>query len=329
MTQRGLALILASVAVAFVLVALLVWLSDIDLRGFVAMLREVRVVPAMLVAATMAAMAWCSGMKWRLLWEGARSPHRTAMPKGVYFGFSALGMALGQVLPSQVATSVARGLGLRLIRRGTMIEGTAATLVEQVFDLLVALLCGSASVLMLVLRLEPAVWLLASVTFLASGLTLVHGAAVFGHGLLRRWDGGEGRGGRTGAMLTRLLGQLSLLQPRLIWRLTALSIVRYAALIGGAYAAAWAGDLPISLYQIAVAIPLVVLAVLLSFAPGGFGVNEWGFASALAAVGVPFSTAVTFALLNRLLNVLGAVLVGALACALLAARAVGVTQSDG
>ena len=119
-------------------------------------------------------------------------------------------------------------------------------------------------------------------------------------------------------MVARVSWQ-ALLEPALTWRLVALSVCRYGALIVSAYAAALAGDLPVALWQVAAVMPLAVMTVLLSFVPAGLGVNEWTFASALSVLGVPFATAAEFALFNRLLNMLGALVVALLGGAVLVA----------
>jgi uncharacterized membrane protein YbhN (UPF0104 family) len=231
-------------------------------------------------------------------------------------------MLMGQVLPSQLTTAAARGLGLMLSGRGTAAHGAGASLLEQVFDLLVALFCGMATAAVLLLHWGDGAWLIATLGFTLAGIAATRAGAAMLPGALAALAHRvrpASRAGRALATATGLVLRLRVLRPEVFLRLSALSVFRYAALIGTGYAAAWAGDLPVSLMQVAQAMPLVVLAVILSFAPGGLGVNEVTFVSALTAFGVPFAVAVQFALVNRVLNVAGAACVAGFAALLLLA----------
>jgi uncharacterized membrane protein YbhN (UPF0104 family) len=202
-----------------------------------------------------------------------------------------------------------------------VLHGTSATLFEQMFDMLVALFCAPAMLLEVFARVSPAVWFLSTVLAVMLGSLFARLFAGLLLTILRRFRGMTSRAFRGVHSLIDLVEQLRILESSLIWRLCALSAVRYGALVGSAYAVILAADLPIAMWQIAVAMPLVVLAALLSFVPGGLGINEWSYASVLIALGVPFPIAAQFALVNRILNFTGAVVVSAVGAVILLATA--------
>ncbi|HKM60922.1 MAG TPA: lysylphosphatidylglycerol synthase domain-containing protein, partial [Acidisphaera sp.] len=240
---------------------------------------------------------------------------------GTYFACTAFGLLTGQLLPPSVGAAAARSAGVKLLG-GTIVQATSATAFEQVFDAALACWCAAATLATIALHLAPAAWLLATAVACALGVLSTLLATRRLSTLLVRDDPGAGPASRFGRLRQWVAARVSwqaLLDPALTWRLVALSACRYGALIVSAYAAALAGDLPVALWQVAAVMPLAVLTVLVSFVPAGLGVNEWTFASALTVLGVPFATAAEFALLNRFLNVLGAVAIAALGGAVLVA----------
>jgi glycosyltransferase 2 family protein len=262
-----------------------------------------------LLVAAMSGIVWCSAEKWRLV--VARTVCQGAapiLPPGTYFASTALGMLAGHMLPPFVGAAAARGAAMKLLRRGTIVQTAGTTAFEQMFDGMPASFCAGATLISIVLHVSREGWMLAT----AMGWCVAAVPTVFAARRIARgvaWPG--------------------LSQPALIRRLMLLSLCRYAALIASAYATASAADLPVSLWQVAAVVPLAMLSVLVSFAPAGLGVNEWTFASALTALGVPFATAAEFALLNRVLNVLGVVAAVAVGLGVLLAGAIRRRRAPG
>jgi uncharacterized membrane protein YbhN (UPF0104 family) len=315
MKARSLAVTLLPLAAAAVLLILLIRAANIDLHRLAEVLIKVHIATIALIVLMMAVMCWCSAKKWQIIAEKTAGANRQDRRSHYYFAYTAFGMLAGQVIPAHVSTAISRGVGLMLHRQGTVAHGAGATAFEQSFDLLLAGFCAVATLATIALHFTVVTWFLATVCAVAIGAKV---AALSALKLLRIshvasfqtnpvWNPVQAI-----AYAIAFVDQLGVLQPPVIHRLSALSLVRYLALIGSAYAVALAGDLPVPLWQVAAAMPLVVIAVLISFVPGGLGINEWTLASVLTAFGLPFSTAVEFALLNRVLNIFGAIMVAAI-----------------
>jgi len=125
--------------------------------------------------------SFLSTEKWRLAdgvishGEGNRLYRPTA------FGLTTVGVALGQFLPIQVSMSIARTLGTLVYGRALR-RGTVATLFEQAFDFLVAVLMMAASVGTQLLHAGPALWL----AFAICGALLAVSAAGSSMGVVNR-----------------------------------------------------------------------------------------------------------------------------------------------
>ena len=101
-----------------------------------------------------------------------------------------------------------------------------------------------------------------------------------------------------------------LLGRDLVRQLFALSLLRFLilSLMAGATTAAFGLNVP--LWQVSAALPLAMLAAALPATPGGLGVIEWTFASALVAFGTRFDVAAQWAVLNRLGVTIAAIIIG-------------------
>ena len=309
--------------VALGLLILLARSADLDVGRLATSLANVHAFAVVPLVAGMAFMTWCSARTWRLIVEQTTASAATRPPPYTYFVYTAFGMLMGQFLPPHVSIATSRSLGLMLQRRGTIVQGTSATVFEQLFDMLLACFCAIGTLLTIVLHLAATAWLLTTTGCVISGIVLTPLLAGLSLAMLKsaeRRTHLASRAGRSLSTLTALLERLKVLHSPFIRRLFVLSVLRYLGLIVSAYAVVLAGDLSIAGWQIAAVMPFVVLAVLLSFAPGGLGVNEWTYASALVVFGVPFATGVEFALLNRILNFVGAAAVAVIGGVMLLAH---------
>ena len=207
---------------------------------------------------------------------------------------TAIGAGVGQLLPTAVSSALVRGLGNRAVRRSGR-HGAIASGWEQLFDLAAAgLLAGPCVGALLLGHIGLAV-VASAVALLAGDLCCV-GAA---------------------RMIVRLARMnTSLAAPGLskfLWRVSVMRLVILMAvtvLIGRAFA------LNILPWELATAVPAVVLASVLSFIPAGLGINELTFVGLLGSAGTPVSMAAAFALLNRTLQVCIAAVLAICGCAL-------------
>jgi Lysylphosphatidylglycerol synthase TM region len=199
---------------------------------------------------------------------------------------TAIGMGVGQFFPTSIANVIVRGVGNRASRRSGR-HGALASAWEQLFDLAAAaLLTGPAIVALARGRVSD--------FLIGFGLAMIVGevgAIVVPKCLVS---------------LTRLdksLASASLC--RLLWRL---SLVRTVILISVTVVLGLAVHSGISSWWIAAAVPPVIIAAVLSFLPAGIGVNEFSFAGLLGLTGVALPVSAAFALANRVLQVLIAVI---------------------
>jgi hypothetical protein len=309
--RRSTAMLLASIGLSGVLIACLVARSDLDLAGAEQLLLGLRPDGLAEVILLLGFNSFLAGEKWRLIDHQMGKPHRGEMPRAIYFAFTAIGGGLGQLLPVQVSVALSRSIGAQLYGGRGLARGAAATLLDQLFDLLVAGLLGLASVVAITVAGSALVWLGCALAISAAGLAASPiSARLLGHlsrSLGRR--GGRWLGGRS-ARLFRNLGDWALLTPDIARRLFALSLLRFAVLVLVAGASAQAVRLDVPLWQLAAALPFAVFANALAITPGGLGVNEWAAASAIFALGAPFTVAAQWAIVNRVMVAVGAALGG-------------------
>jgi uncharacterized membrane protein YbhN (UPF0104 family) len=98
----------------------------------------------------------------------------------------------------------------------------------------------------------------------------------------------------------------------------ALSTARFAIQVLMAGQTAQAIGVHIPLWQLAAAMPFVIIACVIVVTPGGLGVNELSYATTLHLFGTPLNVGAQWALANRVLVALSCIVVAACAIAALA-----------
>jgi uncharacterized membrane protein YbhN (UPF0104 family) len=108
---------------------------------------------------------------------------------------------------------------------------------------------------------------------------------------------------RSVVFLRRLfeLGHSGLLDADLARRLVMLSTLRFGVVVLMSIQTAEAIGLHIPVWQMAAAIPFVVLASVIALTPGGLGVSELTSVSALKVFGTPLAVGAQWAVANRVL----------------------------
>jgi uncharacterized membrane protein YbhN (UPF0104 family) len=279
------------IAIGLALCVVLLHLSGHGVDYVTAALRRVNPGLAVTAGLAMAVNYMLAAKKWQRVEASlSGSPHTFVHACAA----TAIGMGVGQVLPTVVSSALVRGLGNRAVRRSGR-HGAIASGWEQLFDLAVAgLLVGPCIVALVLGHIRLAV--AASAAALLAGELCCVGAA------------------RLLVRLARLNADLA--TPRLskfLWRVSVMRIgvlMAVTVMIGRAFA------LNIPPWQLATAVPAVVLASVLSFIPAGLGVNELTFVGLLGSAGTPVPIAAAFALLNRTLQVCIAAVLAICGCAL-------------
>jgi uncharacterized membrane protein YbhN (UPF0104 family) len=288
--------------------------TGIDLAAIEEMLVRADPTAVVLIALLMGFNSFLAGEKWRLVVSRLEATEGRSMPRQLYFSLSAIGVSLGQFLPSQVSTALVRTIGARAYGRQALQRGAGATLFEQSFDLLAAILFAVVTVLVIITGGGALEWALSALAATIIGFALcaiaapAAGSLSRGLSALPPWLSGR----RIRGSLADLAGS-SLLRWDMTFRLFALSMLRLGVLVLVGVASARALSFDIPLWHLAAIFPFSVLAVALALTPGALGVTEWTLSSVLVALGTPFQVAAQWAVGTRILAILATSLVGMLA----------------
>lgn len=316
MTLRRSFLAVASVALAIVLIALLIRVGKINLRVTLQQLRTVSLISFTKLVLLNVLLVYFSSEKWRSIDAAWRQSSDSVPSKPTSFALTSAGLALGMLLPVQLAMATARTLGTYVHGR-PLKRGTAGTLLEQGFDLLTVAFLAVASGATWFYGGGAVMWTLSAVAMTALALLAV-GPSI----RLIRWLAAS-YNANTAAPRNRILRSFWELQHSgtlnagLARRLVMLSVGRFCVVVLMSIQTAEAIGLHIPLWQMAAAIPFVVFASVIALTPGGLGVNELTAVSALKVFGTPLAVAAQWALANRVLLAVSYFLVAACAAIML------------
>ena len=300
MTPRRAFLLAASAVLAIFLIVLLVKISKIDLRVTQHQLQNVTWLSFAQLLLLNGLLVYISSEIWRSIDAAWRHASDSAPSRTKTMALTAWGLALGLILPVQIAMSTARTLGTHAHGRPVK-RGAAGTLLEQGFDLLVVAFLGIASGATWYFGGGMVMWTVSAAAMAAFAL-LVVGPLIS----LIRWLAVTYSGRLAGQRhrILRSLGELQhsgLLNAGLARRLVILSLARYAVIVLTCITTAEAIGEHIPLWHMAAAIPFVVLTSVIAVTPGGLGVNELTSVGALKLFGTPLAVGAQWALGNRVL----------------------------
>ena len=300
MTLRRSLLAVASVALAIVLIALLIKVGKINLRVTLQQLRSVSLISVTKVVLLNVLLVYFSSEKWRSIDAAWRHSSDSVPSRTTSFALTSAGLALGMLLPVQLAMATARTLGTYVHGR-PLKRGTAGTLLEQGFDLLVVAFLAVASGATWLYGGSAMMWTLSAVAMTALALLAV-GPSI----RLIRWLAAS-YNAKTAAPRNRILRSFwelqhsGILNAGLARRLVMLSIGRFCIVVLMQIQTADAIGVHIPLWQMAAAIPFVIIASVIALTPGGLGVNELAAVTALKVFGTPLAVGAQWALANRVL----------------------------
>jgi uncharacterized membrane protein YbhN (UPF0104 family) len=244
--------------------------------------------------------SFLSSEKWRMTDRVISDGEGNPLPRSTAFGLTTMGVALGQFLPIQVSMSIARTLGTLFYGRALR-RGTVATLFEQAFDLLVAVLMIVASACTLLVHGGGLVWLAFG---LCGGLLGVSGVG----SLMRLVNRLAGRltAKRTNWVRWRRtlfdFQQSGLFQENLARPLTLISLARFVVLVLMTDQVSSGIHIAIPLWRLAAAVPFAIVGAVVGITPGGLGVAEAAYAAVLNMYGLPLALSTQWAIANRLLS---------------------------
>jgi uncharacterized membrane protein YbhN (UPF0104 family) len=300
MTLRRISLSIGSVVLGVILVCLLVKFGKINLRLLLQQVESVSPVAFLKMVLLNGILVYLSTEKWRSIDAVLRHPSDSVPSQFESYVLSSMGMALGLVLPVQIGMSTARTLGTYTHGR-PLKRGTAGTLFEQSFDVLVVLFMAGASGATWFFKGGALMWMVSAVVMTVFALLAARPSIA-----LIRWIA-MSYNARTAAPHNRILRSLwdiqhsRLLNAGLARRLVSLSTIRFGVVVLMAAQTSEAIHANIPVWHLAAAMPFVVIATVVAVTPGGIGVNEFTSTTALNLFGTPLSVAAGWSLANRVL----------------------------
>lgn len=323
-------LAIASLAVASLLLALLVWAGDIDIGLLVDSLMAIRTGPLALIALTTIMILGISAYKWKLVTKTLQPEASPSDGLPFYFFYTCLGGVFGLVLPPHISNVIVRSIGLKLHHRVPLGHGASTSLIEQMFDLLIPAACAGPGLLFFFGLIRFQDFALLSMICVA-GLALV--AVVAGSTFLG-WLARPERLPRAGTSRLAALRQAAhqyagAIDRRLLVQLCLLSSVRFAVLGGRAMLIASALGFFIEPTHIWVSLPFVQLSFLVALTPASIGIAEWTWTGVLYGLGTGLAVATHFALLHRILSVAIVIAVTTVLWVLKIVRGVAVKPAHG
>ena len=179
MTVRRVLLLLASVGLAAVLLGLLIRLGKIDVRLTLHEVESVSPTAFGKLVFLNVLLVTLSTVKWRSVDAALRSPSDSVPSRTTSFALTSVGMALGLLLPVQLGMATARTLGTYFHGR-PLRRGTAGTLLEQSFDILIVALLAVASGITRYSKSGAGAWLIVAACMVVLALLSAGSAARFG-----------------------------------------------------------------------------------------------------------------------------------------------------
>lgn len=300
MTLRRWLLMVASLMLAVALILLLLKVGKIDLRVTVEQLKHVSVGAFAKILLLNALLVYFSTEKWRSIDAAWRRPGDSVPPRSTSYALTSVGLALGIFLPVQLAMAAVRTLGTYVHGRALK-RGTAGTLLEQGFDLYMVSFLALASGITWYIRGGAKTWLLSATISILFALLAVKPVVNMLRRVAARWKAPTS--GRFNRMLHSVweLQHSGILNAGLARRLVILSALRTGIVVLISIQTADAVGIYIPFWHMAAAIPFVSLASIIALTPGGFGLNDFAGAGALALFGTPFATGAQWVLANRVL----------------------------
>lgn len=300
--------------IALALIFALALHSGISVDEIVASVRQLNALALIGILVSTGVFLALSTMKWRMV-MGRLLPdddHRRGWGYGFYY--TALGAVLSLVVLPQAAMVIGRGYGDKFKLGKSPASTTAATLYEQLLDVVPILTFAATGLLAKILGWGASSWLAGSAAItVASGLLflLVLRTPLW---TLGRFVPSPIRE-RIGSRLEFFAGERAqaLFEPRFVLQIYAISVLRYLVLMARSYLVFAPMHLSLGGYGFVEAYSIVSVSRLLFVTPGGLGIAEWSWTGILTWLGMPFQESVRFVLANRLFNSVSLLLIFALA----------------
>lgn len=291
--------------VAALLIGSLVAKSGLSRAELVSTLREVSPLAVGGILVSTALFLTLSSLKWRLVM--ARAAPQGAIADWTFsLYYTSLGALLSLVITPHAAMPISRSIGAKLHRKGSAATNAAASLYEQLFDVLPLVTMSLAALLAILAKAGFAAWLLIAAALNGTALLLVLTVLRSPFWKLARFLPLPARHREA---LTQKLewfatpAAKSLLGAPFVSLLFAVSLARYAIILLRTGFVMVSIGLPITAFRFTEAYGVARLSSLVSFTPGELGISEWSWTGVLTWMGFRLDDAARFVLVNRAYNI--------------------------
>ncbi|MBE9044357.1 flippase-like domain-containing protein [Pleurocapsales cyanobacterium LEGE 10410] len=299
-----------SLALGCFLVWLILRFTEVDLAEIVASFYSLNPWYAGLAITALIIHTFLTAFKWGLVTQKLTPDNQ--QPLKFYLFYTTLGSLTMQFMPQYVGMVMVQNLALRIHNISSFSRGFLSVVYDQFFNLLIPLLLFPASILYVLgyISLSVAVFIwIATIILTHFIIKKWHRRLISQLIKILAWVKQLKPGKNNGTKLKIATGSDSILGKQFTLYLYWIAVVRYAVWIVRGVLIAIAGGFKIKLWAIAFISPIVQLAMLLSFTPANLGLMEFSWIGLLGLFGVPDSSAVTFALMQRFLYVVAVVII--------------------
>lgn len=273
--------------------------GKLDFSVTVAQLRSASPVPVAMLLLLTAFHIFLSAQKWRCVDAALRTPADGVPSMRVSYGMTAVGVALGQVLPLQIGVVTARTIGAQCFGRG-LSRGTLGSIFEQGFDVVIMALLAVASCVTVLSHGGAVTWTLVGGCMVTFAFFAAKPVVGWIHRIALSAAGPQFFQWRIARQVVALCNA-GFLNPLLARKLIILSAARFVVQVLMAQEVSLAIGAQIPIWHLAASIPLVILACVIVLTPGGIGISELSFAGVLHVLGTPVHTGAQWALASRVL----------------------------
>jgi uncharacterized membrane protein YbhN (UPF0104 family) len=317
MSFRSIITVIVSLVVGVGLIVLLLLASSVPWQEVLTRSLAVDRMAFVRLSLLFALNSFLSSEKWRMTDRVISHGEGNPLPRPTAFGLTAVGVGLGQFLPIQVSMSIARTLGTLVYGRALR-RGTVATLFEQAFDFLVAVLMMVASVCTRLMHGGGALWLAFALSGALLGVSSVGSLMKLVNRLTARPTANRTYLARWRRTVFEFQ-QSGLFQADLARKLMVISVARFVVLVLMTGQVSSGIHIAIPLWRLAAAVPFGLLAAVVGITPGGLGVSEAAYATVLNLSGLPLALSTQWAIANRLLSCAAAFVVAGFGAMILVA----------
>jgi len=297
------------IILATLLIIVLVYFGNVDFQQLGTFFSQLNIFHILIIIFSSLFHMTTSALKWQLVLKAFHHDNANHNPPfSFHLFYTTLGANLGQVMPIHISSMITRGIGLKAHYQGSTLSGAASSGFEQIFDILIPLVLLLPTIFVLTFDMDLSTWLAISAFILIlSGLLLPLVSIKLVESILRLIGPMAEQPKRTFFLRKSLDTVLKInnLDKTLMTKLYWLSVIRFFSLLIRALVVVSVIASTITYSAVTIALPGVVSTNIIALTPGGLGISEWGWTGLLLLQNVSMQDAVAFALLNRIVMILG------------------------